>query len=69
MFDCADKWHIHRAEYPQENDTHWILWNIEIQTDCQIKARRLEQVLVNKKEIIHRWVDFTVLTDQRVKRK
>ena len=35
-------------EFLQENETHKVLWDFEIQTDHQIPARRPELVIINK---------------------
>ena len=39
-FDHAKWWHMHKSAFVQENKTHEILWDISIQTDHQIPARR-----------------------------
>ena len=41
---------MNKPEFFQENTTHKILKNFEIQTDHIITARRKDQVLRNKKE-------------------
>ena len=45
-----------------ENERHKILWDIEIQTDHLIPARRLDLMIIKKKEkrASHR-VEFAVL--------
>ena len=53
-----------------ENETHKLLWNVEIQTDHLILARWPDLIRINKKKKrICRIVDFDVLADHRVKLK
>ena len=40
---------MHNPESVQENETHKILWDFQIQTDHLITARRPDLVIVNKK--------------------
>ena len=39
---------MHKSESFQENETHKILWDFEIQSDPPILARRSELVLIKK---------------------
>ena len=41
---------MHKPEFVLENKTHKLLWNFQIQTDHFIQARRLNFVIINKKE-------------------
>ena len=34
----------------QENNTHKLLWDFDIQTDCLISARRPDLIIINKKK-------------------
>ena len=54
-FDHTNKWYMHKPESVQENGTHKILWDFEVQTE--------------KKERTCRIVDFTIPADHRVKLK
>ena len=45
-----NKWYVHELESIQENETQKILWNFEVQTDHLILVRRLDVLIVNKKE-------------------
>ena len=56
-------------ESTSENETHKLLWDLKIQTDHLIPAKRLDQVIINKKKRTCRIVDFAVLTDPGVKLK
>ena len=55
----------------QENDTHKLLWDFDIQTDHLISARRPDLIIINrkKKKKICKFVDFAVPTDHRIKLK
>ena len=46
-FDHTNKWYMHNTESIQENETHKLLWDFEIQTDHQIPARRPDLVIIN----------------------
>ena len=66
-FDLANKWYIHDLESIQENETHKILGNFKIPRDHLILARRLDLIIINKKEITCWIVDFLVPAYHRVK--
>ena len=57
-----------RSRTVQENETHKILWNFEIQTDYLFPARIQDLVLIKKKRT-YNLEDFVILADQRVKIK
>ena len=57
---------MHNPESVLENETHKILWDIEIQIDHLISARW--PVIVNKKRTC-RIVDFAVPLDYEIKQK
>ena len=48
-FDPMDKWYLHNQESIQDNETHKIFWDFEIQTDHLISTRRPDLVIVNNK--------------------
>ena len=48
-FDHTNKWYMHNPASVQENDTHKLLWDFDIQTDHLISARRPELIIINKK--------------------
>ena len=61
-------------EFIQENETHNILWNFEIQMDHLILVRRADSVMIKKKKKrekkrTYRLADFAVPADHRVKIK
>ena len=53
----------------QEKDTHKLLWDFNIQTDHLILARRPDLIILNKKKIICKIVDFAVPADRRINLK
>ena len=57
---------MHNPTSVQENDTHKLQWNFNIQTDHLIPARRPELIIINKKKKekkICKVVDFAVPAD------
>ncbi len=48
-FDQKKKWYLHNPESIQENETHKLLWDFEIQTDHLISTRRPDLIIVNKR--------------------
>ena len=45
-----NKWYLLNTESAQENETHKLLWDFELQTDHLIPTRRLNLEIVNKKK-------------------
>ena len=60
---------MHNQSSVQENDSHKLLWDFDIQTDHLISARRPDLIIINKKKRICKIVDFAVLADHRIKLK
>ena len=52
-----------------ENEEYKILWDISIQTDHVIEARRPDLVVVDKKERSCKIIDFAVPGDSRIEEK
>ena len=48
--DCENKWNEHQPDGVVETTNVKILWNVNIQTDNEIQARRPDIVVVKKKE-------------------
>ena len=69
QFDNTSKWYMYYPESAQENDTHKLLWDFDIQTDPLISARRPDLIIINKKKRTCKIVDFTVPVDYRIKLK
>ena len=63
---------MHNPAPVQENATHKLLWDFNIQTDHLIPARRPDLIIINnnkKKERTCKIVDFAVPADHRTKLK
>ena len=69
IFYHTEKWHIHKSESVQENETHKIIWNFEIQTGHLILARQPDRMLINEKKKTCNLVDFAISADHKVKIK
>ena len=61
-FDHTTKWYMPKAESIQKNETHKILWDLEIQKGNRIPARK-PIVKKKKRKKTCRIVDFTVSSD------
>ena len=62
----TDKWYKHKPATVLENENHKILWDMDIQTDKPIQARRPDVIIINKKEKFCQIVDFAVPADHRI---
>ena len=49
-FDHTNKWYMHNPAPVQENAPHKLLWDLKIQTDHLIPARRPNLIIINKKK-------------------
>ena len=49
-FDHTNKWYMHNPAPVLENDTHKLLWDINIHMDHLIWAKRLDLIIINKKK-------------------
>ena len=45
-FDHTNKWYMHNPAAVQENDTHKLLWDFDIQTDHLISVRRPDLIII-----------------------
>ena len=68
-FEAGDKWYEHEPESVLENEDYKILWDLSIQTDHVIEARRPDLVVVDKKERSCKIIDFAVPGDSRIEEK
>ena len=59
---------MHKPESVLENETHKILWDLEVQTDHQIPASRPCEMIINKKREPAEYY-FAVLWEHWVKMK
>ena len=64
-----EKWYEHTPHGALENDDVKLLWDINIQCDNVIEARRPDIVLIDKKERACNIVDIAVPADCRVEEK
>ena len=48
-FDHTNKWYMHKPASVQENYSHQLLWDFNIQTDHLIPVRRPDLIIINKK--------------------
>ena len=62
---------MHNSTSVQENGTHKLLWDFDVQTDHQISAKRPDLIIINnnKKKRTCKIVDFAVPADHRIKLK
>ncbi len=68
-FDHTNIWYMHNPAPVLENNTHKLLWDIDIHMDHLISARRQNLIIINKKKRICKIVDFAVSADHRIKLK
>ena len=70
QFYHTNKWYMHNPTPVQENDSHKLLWDFNIQTDHLIPTRRPDFIIINKKKKrICKIVDFAVPADHRINLK
>ena len=68
-FDHTNKWYVHNPASVLENDTHKLLWDLDIQIDHLISTRKPDLKIINKRKRICKIVNFTVSADHRIKLK
>ena len=64
-----NKWYMHNPAAVQENVTHKLLWDYDIQTDHVFSASWPHLIVINIKKRACKIVDFSVSADHRIKRK
>ena len=67
--DCKEKWYEHVPDGVVENEEVKLLWDVNIQCDNVIEARRPDIVVVDKKEHKGILIDIAVPDDVRVGEK
>ena len=65
----SEKWYEHAPEGAAENEEIKVLWNINIQCDHLIEARRPDLIVIDKKEQKWMIIDIAVPADVRVEEK
>ena len=68
-FEAGGKWYEHEPERVLERADYKILWGFSIETDHVIEDRRLDLVVVHKKETSYKITDFAVPRDSRIEEK
>ena len=64
-----EKWYEHVPEGAVENEEVKVLWDINVQCDNVIEARKSDKILIDKKERKVIIIDISVPTDVRVGEK
>ena len=60
---------MHNPAPALENNTHKLLWDVDIHMDHLISARRPDRIIIDKKKRTCKIVDFAVPVDHRIKLK
>ena len=69
-FNHTNKWYMNKPASVLGNDTHKLLWDVDIHTDHLISTRRPDLIIINNnKKRICKIVDFAVPADHRIKLK
>ena len=66
MLEKPDQWYEHSPETVSENTTHKLLWDMNIQCDHTIEARRPDIVIIDKVEKSAIIVDVAIPGDKRI---
>ena len=67
--ECSEKWYEHDPEGAIENEDVKILWDINVQCDNVIQARRPDIIVIDKKKKEALIIDVAVPADTRVVEK
>ena len=67
--ECTEKWYEHNPEGVVQNKDIKILWDINVQCDNVIQARRPDIIVVDKKKKEALIIDIAIPADIRRKRK
>ena len=68
-FNVNQKWYKHEPEKVVENDSWKILWDIAIQTNHVIEARRSDMVIIGKTKHECKIIDFACPFDRRIEER
>ena len=64
-FDQTNKWYMYNPASVLDNETHKLLWDIDIHTDPLISARRPDLIKIKKnKKITKLWTLWSRLTTE-----
>ena len=67
--EVKTKWYEHQPEVVQENERYKILWDLNVQTDQVIEARRPDMIVKDKETKFVTIIDFAIPYDTRVNSK
>ena len=65
----ADEWYNQQPSSCAENEEYKLLWDMMIQCDQHIQARKSDIVLLNKRIMEATIIDITIPSDKRVQEK
>ena len=68
-FDVSKTWYKYEPEKVVENDSWKILWDVTIQTDHVIEARRPDMVIIDKTKNECKIIDFACPFDSRIEER
>ena len=68
-FDVNEKWYKHELGKVVENFSWKILWDVTIQTDHVIEARRPDMVIIDKTKYEYKIIDFACPFDSRIEER
>ena len=68
-FDVNEKWYKDEPEKVVENDSWKIFWDVTIQTDHVIKARRPDMVIIDKTKNECKIIEFSCSFDSRIEER
>ena len=68
-FDVNEKCYKHEPETVVKNDSWKILWDVTIQTNHVIEARRSDMVITDKTKYEYKIIDFACPLDSRIEER
>ena len=68
-FERNERWYDHVPESVLENDDYKLLWDFSMRTDHEIRARRPDLVIIDKKDKSFQIIDVAIPEDGRVREK
>ena len=69
LFENGEKWYEHEPDTVLENESYKILWDMNLQCDYVIQARRPDIVVIDKKEKCAKIIDVAIPGDTRISDK
>ena len=67
--ECSKNWYKHKAKSIEKNEKSKILWDVTIQRDRAIEARRPDIVVIVKANKTCQIIDIAVPSDQNIAKK